>query len=226
MSKRLSSSNEGPLPKRSHRQPAGFRLARPPPDASQASQPTSSSDTSLFVTVSQPDERRNVLQAQNRVLFSTPGPSVVPTPDSSTPSSNPPSESHTTASVEQYSEPQDEPAPQEQQQTGKPKRKRNTTNAVGYHLLILSLNSGLTVRQHRLTEWLKFRAAFLDEALRHDGLGDFFGQQKCSSCGNRAGIIKCKDCTSGGLLKCPECVVALHQTLPLHRVEVSHVLVT
>jgi hypothetical protein len=68
---------------------------------------------------------------------------------------------------------------------------------------------------------MKFREAFLDEALRHDGLGDFLDQSKCSNCGNAPGIIKCKDCANGVLLKCPECIVALHKTLPLHRVEVS-----
>ena len=47
------------------------------------------------------------------------------------------------------------------------------------------------------------------------------GQSKCSNCGNAAGIIKCRDCTNGALLKCHECIVALHRNLPLHRVEVS-----
>ena len=76
-------------------------------------------------------------------------------------------------------------------------------------------------RQDQLSEWIKFRQEFLDEVLRHDGLGDFLGQNKCSNCGNAAGIIKCKDCANGVLLRCPECIVALHQNLPLHRVEVS-----
>lgn len=215
MSKRLGSSNEEPLPKRSRRKPAGFRLARPAPES------TASSNTSLFVTVTQPDQRRGILQAENRVLFSMPVPSVVDTPNTSTqPLTLPPDSPGTTESVEPYNDPQNiEPGSPEQLQTSKIKRKRNTTNAVCYYRLILLLD--LTVLQHQLTEWIKFRAAFLDEALRHDGLGDFFGQNKCSNCGNRAGIIKCKDCSSGGLLKCPECVVALHQTLPLHRIEVS-----
>lgn len=217
MSKRLSSSNKEPLPKRSRRKPAGFRLARPAPDPTQPP----SSNTSLFITVSQPDERRGILQAQNRVLFSTPVPSDVNTPNSSTqPLTLPPDSPHTTESVKPYDDTQNiDPSSPEERQTSKIKRKRNTTNAVCYHRLILLLD--LTALQHRLTEWLKFRAAFLDEALRHDGLGNFFGQNKCSNCGNGAGIIKCKDCSSGGLLKCPECVVALHQTLPLHRIEVS-----
>lgn len=57
--------------------------------------------------------------------------------------------------------------------------------------------------------------------MRHDGLGDFLGQTKCSNCENAAGIIKCRDCASGALLKCHDCIVTLHRTLPLHRVEVS-----
>jgi hypothetical protein len=57
--------------------------------------------------------------------------------------------------------------------------------------------------------------------VRHDGLGDFLGYTECSRCGKAGGSIKCKDCPSRGMLKCLECIVALHQTLPLHCVEVS-----
>ncbi|KDR65285.1 hypothetical protein GALMADRAFT_82040 [Galerina marginata CBS 339.88] len=96
---------------------------------------------------------------------------------------------------------QDGTATSGEQHTDKPRRNRKTTNA------------------HRLTEWLKFRAAFLDETLRHDGLGDFLGQTKCSRCGDAAGIIKCRDCADGALLKCPECAVSSHANHPLHRVE-------
>ncbi|KAN0111961.1 hypothetical protein V8E52_007979 [Russula decolorans] len=56
----------------------------------------------------------------------------------------------------------------------------------------------------RLKEWIAFRAVFLDEVLL---------------CGKAGGSIKCKDCPSRGMLKCLECIVALHQTLPLHCVE-------
>ena len=48
--------------------------------------------------------------------------------------------------------------------------------------------------QDQLNEWLKFREAFLDEALRHDGLGDVLGHTSCSTCGKMDGTIKCKDC--------------------------------
>jgi hypothetical protein len=79
----------------------------------------------------------------------------------------------------------------------------------------------LIKHQDRLKEWIAFRAIFLDEVLRHDGLGDFLGRTECSRCKKAEGILKCKDCPNGGLLKCIECIVALHHTLPLHRVEVS-----
>ena len=79
--------------------------------------------------------------------------------------------------------------------------------------------------QNRLAEWLEFRTAFLDEALRHDGLGDFLHHSTCGNCGIAPGIIKCKDCSCGPILKCAECIVSLHWALPLHRIEVrTHVL--
>ena len=81
----------------------------------------------------------------------------------------------------------------------------------------------LTYHQDHLVEWLKFRNTFLDELLRHDGLGDFLGHTKCSNCQKAPGVIKCKDCPSGRMLKCPECIVASYATLPLHRVEVSQI---
>lgn len=119
MSKRPSSSNERPLAKRSRRQ-AGFRLARPAPVSLE---PSSSSNTSLFVTVS--DEQRGTLQAQNRIISSVPDPPVS-TPDISTPSF---SEYDTSLPPEADTEIQD-----------KTKRKRNTTNAVSYTSQFLCQN--------------------------------------------------------------------------------------
>jgi hypothetical protein len=89
MSKRTNSSNEIPPPKRP-RKPAGFRLARPAPVSSQPS--NSSISTSLFITVSQPEERCGTLQVQNRLLTSTQGPSTSPLPESQ---SQPPIEPNT-----------------------------------------------------------------------------------------------------------------------------------
>jgi hypothetical protein len=77
------------------------------------------------------------------------------------------------------------------------------------------------MHQDHLKEWLKFREIFLQETLRHDGLGNFFGVTDCSSCGKAPGVYKCMACANGGMLKCADCIVKFHQVLPLHRVEVS-----
>lgn len=214
MSKRPNSPNEAPPIKRIRLRP-GFRLARPDPVASQATPPL---NTSLFVTVSQPDERRGILQAQNRILSSTPAAQVAAS-DLSTPPPPSTSESDVPPPPEPDIDIQDQPAPQGEEQTVNPTRKRNTATIVCYHTLFWAQGC-LNPCQDRLTEWLKFREIFLDETLRHDGLGDFLDHSKCSNCGTAEGVIKCKDCSCGTLLKCPQCIVSLHRTLPLHRVEV------
>lgn len=104
-----------PLVKRTRRQP-GFRLARSAPVQS-----SSSSNSSLFVTVRQLNEQRGILQAQNRLLSSVPDPPI------STQDLSPPSLS---LEYEEYDTPQDVESNVEIQE--KPKRKRNTTNAVSY----------------------------------------------------------------------------------------------
>ena len=132
MSKRTNSSNEVPPPKRSRR-PAGFHLARPVPVSMQPS--TSTSSTSLFVTVSQPDEQHGILEAQNRVLTSTQTNQDLSTSSSPMSHAQLPIEPNT----ELLDEPiqiQDEPL---QSEKVKPKRKRDTTNAVSYILPILVL---------------------------------------------------------------------------------------
>ena len=126
MLKRTNSSNEVPPAKRSRRL-AGFHLARTA-SASVSSQ-SSSGSTSLFITVSQSDERCGILRAQNRVLASAHGPSTSPSSLSLEPHSQLPIDP-STAEIQDDPIPQDEPIHQEQQQTVKPKRKRNTTNAV------------------------------------------------------------------------------------------------
>ena len=128
MSKQTNSSIEIPPAKHSRR-PAGFRVAHPLPVSSQ---PGTSSTTSrsLFVTVNHPDEQSGILEAQNRVLTST-----TSTQGSST------SPSQESLPIEPNTEFQDIPQIQDesiliheplQQETVKPKRKRNLTNAVCY----------------------------------------------------------------------------------------------
>ena len=122
MSKQPFSTDRTPPAKCSCRQP-GFRLAHPAPVSVSLQLGSGlSSNTSLFVTVKQPDEQHGILQAQNRILPSVLDPSPpVSTPDISTTSLS--SEYDTSLPVEADPEIQDKP-------TGK--QKRNTTNAVSY----------------------------------------------------------------------------------------------
>ncbi|KAF8496376.1 hypothetical protein F5888DRAFT_1614545, partial [Russula emetica] len=71
-----------------------------------------------------------------------------------------------------------------------------------------------------LQEWLIFRQSCLDELLQHDGLSDSLDQGHCISCKKIRGLYKCKDCFSGSLLRCRDCVVDAHRDHPFHRVEV------
>ena len=115
MTKHPNSPNLVPPPKRS-RKPAGFRVAQRPPPNSQT--PSSScSNSSLFVTVSQPDELCVSITAKTRVLSST---QDQPPPPIVSPEAEP---------VEQWNESVDIEPPPEQEPV-KPKRKRNTKNMV------------------------------------------------------------------------------------------------
>ncbi|KIL55027.1 hypothetical protein M378DRAFT_49831, partial [Amanita muscaria Koide BX008] len=72
----------------------------------------------------------------------------------------------------------------------------------------------------KLLEWLIFRQSCLDELLRQDGLVDSLDHELCISCKKLDGMYKCKDCFSGGLLCCCDCLVNAHQDHPLHRIEI------
>ena len=114
MSKWSNTLKEAP-PVKCTRLAPGFRLARPP--QATHSQPTQPVNTSLFVTVNQPDEWCGVLQAQHRVLSLTSGP---PAETSNVEDS---------ASLLEVIDDQNPTRPQEEL-TVKPKRKRYTTTAV------------------------------------------------------------------------------------------------
>ncbi|KAH9956388.1 hypothetical protein BGW80DRAFT_1439367 [Lactifluus volemus] len=75
-------------------------------------------------------------------------------------------------------------------------------------------------RQNTTSEWLIFRQSCLDELLRHDGLSDSLDQEYCISCKKVCGVYKCKDCFSGSLLRCRDCLVNAHRDHPLHHVEI------
>jgi hypothetical protein len=115
MSKRANSSQNGPQAKRT-RLPSGFRLARPP----LSSQPASSSNSSLFITVNANSHRRGTLTGESHLIPSTLGISEQPLGMVSDPQ---PAESD---DLEGHGE---MPVP-EIDATAKPKRKRHTTNSV------------------------------------------------------------------------------------------------
>lgn len=127
MSKRANSSGNEPRAKRS-RLPAGFRLARPVPADSQ---PSSSSNSSLFVTVSANSHRRGALTGESRFIASSRQSSEPSTSSTAQPPSDPQPaalddlEGHSDTQVEAGEMP-----PPETEAAAKPKRKRYTTNAV------------------------------------------------------------------------------------------------
>lgn len=213
MSKRTSTSG-GVNPAKRARKTAGFRVAR---SSSTLKEPHPTSK-SVFVTLTHPDEQRGTLIGQTRVLSNTPDPPQPPSAsaaDSDVPDStclDPDPESEDLPTLPDGLPPEEVPL----------KRKRHTKNVVCYscnsYILVICFNFDL---QDQLREWTEFRATFLDEALRHDGLADFLGHTDCARCAKALGIFKCIDCPSGRMLKCVECIIALHQSLPLHRVEVS-----
>ena len=71
-----------------------------------------------------------------------------------------------------------------------------------------------------MEDWLPYRPVFLDETVRHDGLGDTLGGSGlCPNCSTRAARFKCNDCY-GGVMRCSSCIVSIHQELPFHRLQV------
>ncbi|KAJ7704194.1 hypothetical protein B0H16DRAFT_1482683, partial [Mycena metata] len=67
--------------------------------------------------------------------------------------------------------------------------------------------------------WRPLKAKFLDERLRHAGLGDDLFDPKCAHCKapyvqNAGRIFKCADC--GQFLQCQTCCISHHALTPLH----------
>jgi len=115
MTKCPNSPNTAPPPKCS-RKPAGFRVAQRPPTNSQT---PSSANSSLFITVSQPDERRVTLEANSQVISSA---STQSQPPSVSPETEQWNDSTCNSGAEIGPPPEQEPV--------KPKRKRKTKNTV------------------------------------------------------------------------------------------------
>ncbi|KAK7687212.1 hypothetical protein QCA50_009717 [Cerrena zonata] len=70
----------------------------------------------------------------------------------------------------------------------------------------------------RVQQFLPFRDLYLDELLRHDGLGEGVANVKCTSCHAAGPIHRCCTCSYSPLL-CQSCIVRDHKALPLYRVE-------
>lgn len=121
MSKRPGSATEANPPKRT-RNPAGFRAAR-----STSALQANPSNSTLFVTVSQPNERRGILKAQTRIFHNSPEP---PASSSTlaTPSNAP--EPAVDTQLDDILDPSPESPSVVDVPDPNPKRKRNTKNAV------------------------------------------------------------------------------------------------
>ncbi|KAK6993086.1 CxC2 domain-containing protein [Favolaschia claudopus] len=67
--------------------------------------------------------------------------------------------------------------------------------------------------------WRPLAGDFLDELLRHEGLGDYSDCPQCTVCGAKGSIrlFKCGDC--GQFLQCQGCCISRHQLTPLHVLE-------
>lgn len=143
MTKRPHSPGAALPPKRS-RKPSGFCIAQPPPTNSQ---PSTLSNSSLFITVSQPDEQRVTVTTQSRIIASTSSPST--TTSTSANVSEPEIVTESTAEVEPTPEPQ----------FVKLKRKRKRKNTVFIRLIsdayqILTYSSGSSQRMAEVPEYI------------------------------------------------------------------------
>ncbi|KAJ7215649.1 hypothetical protein C8J57DRAFT_1199378 [Mycena rebaudengoi] len=74
-------------------------------------------------------------------------------------------------------------------------------------------------------QWRPLKGLFLDELLRHEGLGNNICSPRCAHCDaefrsddcTSARLFRCSDC--GQYLQCKSCCLLHHQRLPLHSIE-------
>ncbi|KAF9554491.1 hypothetical protein CPC08DRAFT_737663 [Agrocybe pediades] len=211
MSKRPGSSPPATKGTKRARIPSGFRLAKPASQRNHASSNLPATDTTsrstLFVTVNKPGSGSTLRAQKLRVLNST------KTQDASEDSLPDNEDGGAAVDLEENEIDSDNSRVQVVDVPGsnnlgkQGKRERKTKNVYSCNL------------QDHFTHWLEFRETFLDETLRHDGLGDFIGRTVCSDCGVKDGELKCKDCAHGSLLRCTDCIINAHRHLPLHRTE-------
>ncbi|KAI0064330.1 hypothetical protein BV25DRAFT_1790798, partial [Artomyces pyxidatus] len=72
-------------------------------------------------------------------------------------------------------------------------------------------------------QWIPYRDAFLDEMLRHEGMGDVAvddrtGLPSCHGCSCAGAQFRCTDCIWPHVY-CRTCLVSNHRDVPLHRVQ-------
>ena len=71
-----------------------------------------------------------------------------------------------------------------------------------------------------LMTWVKHRQEYLDACLILDGRGRFASCCANINCLAASPMHRCRDCF-GQRLYCQTCILGLHQSLPLHRIQVS-----
>ncbi|RDX40776.1 hypothetical protein OH76DRAFT_1489992 [Lentinus brumalis] len=73
---------------------------------------------------------------------------------------------------------------------------------------------------NKVRDWLPMRARTLDELLMYESVpSDFTEGSLCHGCNEKTAAVRCAECHDRALY-CPECIVAQHQRLPLHWLEV------
>ncbi|KAJ6462537.1 hypothetical protein C8R45DRAFT_1064445 [Mycena sanguinolenta] len=89
---------------------------------------------------------------------------------------------------------------------------------------ILGKRKQYTSTRDPMSLWRPVMGEFLDEVLRHAGLGDYTSNPRCTYCqvGFAAGIgcsrlFKCYEC--GEFLQCKQCCLLHHQRTPLHVIQ-------
>lgn len=76
-----------------------------------------------------------------------------------------------------------------------------------------------SIRQdHPLFVWSQLRSEFLDEILKLDAF-ETDDSSVCGACNVNSGSYRCLNCVDTRRL-CQTCIVAEHQGLPLHKIEV------
>lgn len=79
------------------------------------------------------------------------------------------------------------------------------------------------IQDDPMSLWRPLKSRFLDELLRHDGLGDDLHSPQCAHCespySSTTQIFKCLDC--GQFLQCKVCCLSRHSVTPLHVIKVS-----